>query len=145
VKGGFFSGRNANLPLYGPSGDTFILSADDFVKKLFSATEGVYPYLNPTIDAHVNSEYKLQPHTIQWSYRELDTKQIYEDNDFKVTTVPVHHGPFAALAYRVQVAGCVISFSGDMSGRFNTMPGLAMGSDLLVAHNAIPEDTTGVP
>ena len=145
VKGGFFSERNINLPLYGPSGDTFILSADDFVKKLFSATEGVYPYLNPTIDPQKNSEYKLLPHTIQWSYQELDAKQIYEDNDFKVITVSVHHGPFPALAYRVEVAGCVISFSGDMSGRLNTMPDLAMGSDLLVAHNAIPEDATGVP
>ena len=145
VKGGFFSERNINLPLYGPSGDTFILSADDFVKKLFSATEGVYPYLSPTIDPQKNSEYKLLPHTIQWSYQELDAKQIYEDNDFKVITVSVHHGPFPALAYRVEVAGCVISFSGDMSGRLNTMPDLAMGSDLLVAHNAIPEDATGVP
>ena len=145
VKGGFFSERNINLPLYGPSGDTFILSADDFVKKLFSATEGVYPYLNPTIDPQKNSEYKLLPHTIQWSYQELDAKQIYEDNDFKVITVSVHHGPFPALAYRVEVAGCVISFSGDMSGRLNTMPDLAMGSDLLVAHNGIPEDATGVP
>ena len=59
VKGGFFSERNVNLPLYGPSGDTFILSADDFVKKLFSATEGAYPYLNPTIDPQASSEYKL--------------------------------------------------------------------------------------
>ena len=32
-----------------------------------------------------------------------------------------------------------------MSGRLNTMPDLAQGSDLLVAHNAIPQDATGVP
>jgi len=37
----------------------------------------------------------------------------------------------------------VISFTGDMSGRFHTMPDLAKGSDILVAHNAIPEDQTG--
>ena len=145
VKGGFFSERNINLPLYGPSGDTFILSAGEFVNKLFSATEGLYPYLNPTIDPQANSDYKLQPHTIQWSYQELGAKQIYADSDFKVTTVSVHHGPFPALAYRVETAGCVISFTGDMSGRLNTMPDLALGSDLLVAHNAIPEDATGVP
>ena len=145
VKGGFFSKRSVNLPLYGPSGDTFILSTDDFVKKLFSATEGLYPYLNPNIDPQSRSEYKLQPHTIQWSYRELDSKEIYKDDDFRVISVSVHHGPFPALAYRVETAGCVISFTGDMSGRLNTMPDLAQGSDLLVAHNAIPEDATGVP
>ena len=43
------------------------------------------------------------------------------------------------------MAGCVISFTGDMSGRLHTMPDLAQNSDLLVAHNAIPEDATGVP
>ena len=145
VKGGFFSERSVNLPLYGPSGDTFILSTDDFVKKLFSATEGLYPYLNPNIDPQSRSEYKLQPHTIQWSYRELDSKEIYKDDDFRVISVSVHHGPFPALAYRVETAGRVISFTGDMSGRLNTMPDLAQGSDLLVAHNAIPEDATGVP
>ncbi len=137
VKGGFFSERNINLPLYGPSGDTFILSADDFVKRLFSATEGVYPYLNPTIDPQASSEYKLQPHTIEWSYRELDSKEVYKDDDFRVTSVSVHHGPFPALAYRVETAGCVISFTGDMSGRLNTMPDLAQGSDLLVAHTML--------
>ncbi len=145
VKGGFFSERNVNLPIYGPSGDTFILSADDFVKKLFSSAEGVYPYLDPTINPQANSAYKLLPHTIQWSYQELDPIQIYADKEFKVTSVSVHHGPFPALAYRVEVAGCVISFSGDMSGRLNTLPDLAKGSDLLVAHNAIAEDATGVP
>ncbi|NDP46912.1 MAG: hypothetical protein GZ085_00710 [Sulfuriferula multivorans] len=47
------------------------------------------------------------------------------------------------LGYRIEVAGCVISFTGDMSGRLRQMPRLARGSDILVAHNAIPEDATG--
>ena len=36
-----------------------------------------------------------------------------------------------------------MSFTGDMSGRLGQMPRLARGSDILVAHNAIPEDATG--
>ena len=32
-----------------------------------------------------------------------------------------------------------------MSGRLHTMPDLAQNSDILVAHNAIPEDAVGVP
>jgi len=40
---------------------------------------------------------------------------------------------------------CVISFTGDMSGRLRAMPALAKGSDLMIAHNAIPEDATGIP
>jgi len=31
-----------------------------------------------------------------------------------------------------------------MSGRLGQMPGLARDADILVAHNAIPEDATGV-
>jgi ribonuclease BN (tRNA processing enzyme) len=145
IKGGFFTERNTDLPVYGPSGDTFILSSKDFVKRQFSASEGLYPYLANFIDPESQSSYKLIAHTIPWSYKNLDTRQAYKDKDFSITGAPVHHGPFPAIAYRIEVAGCVISFSGDMSGRLNTLPDLAKGSDILVAHNAIPEDAVGVP
>jgi len=64
---------------------------------------------------------------------------------FIIKSVSVHHGPFPAIGYRIETAGCMISFTGDMSGRLRAMPDLAKGSDLMIAHNAIPEDATGVP
>ena len=44
----------------------------------------------------------------------------------------------------MDIGACSITFSGDMSGDFNTLPTLAKGTDLLVMHNAVPEDAAGV-
>lgn len=145
IKGGFFTERSDDLFIYGPSGDTFVLSAEQFVERLFSAKHGVYPYLSPFISDDAHSAFKIKTKTIEWTYKDLNIRPVHQDKDFMIKTVSVHHGPFPALAYRVEVAGCVISFTGDMSGRLHTMPDLAQNSDLLVAHNAIPEDATGVP
>jgi ribonuclease BN (tRNA processing enzyme) len=145
IKGGFFTDRSNALFIYGPSGDTFIVSAEQFVERLFSAKNGVYPYLSPFISDDAHSSFKLNTKTIEWTYKNLNIRPVHQDKDFTIKTVSVHHGPFPALAYRIEIAGCVISFTGDMSGRLHTMPDLAQNSDLLVAHNAIPEDAVGVP
>jgi ribonuclease BN (tRNA processing enzyme) len=62
----------------------------------------------------------------------------------RLSAIPVHHGPVPALAWRVDINGHSITFSGDMNSDYHTLEKLAKNTDLLVAHNAIPEDTTGV-
>ncbi len=145
IKGGFFTERNKDLFIYGPSGNAYIASANQFVERLFSADKGVYPYLSPFISHDAQSSYKIKTKTIEWSYKDLNIRPVYQNKDFTIKTVAVHHGPFPALAYCIEIAGCVISFTGDMSGRLHTMPDLAQNSDILLAHNAIPEDAVGVP
>lgn len=144
IKGAFFSDRDKNLNVFGPSGTQFVASAEQFVDRAIGSKGGLYPYLGSYNDPSVPSRYKIKTKTIPWSYSDLNIKQIYNDKDIKVQSVPTHHGPFPSLAYRVEVAGCAISFSGDMSGRLGAVPDLAKGSDILVAHNAVPEDVTGV-
>jgi len=68
-----------------------------------------------------------------------DQSAVAVGPDLAVAAVPVHHGPVPALAWRVEVADAVVAFSGDMSGRNGTLPALAREADILVAHNAIPE------
>lgn len=65
------------------------------------------------------------------------------DDDLTITAIPVHHGPVAAVAWRVDIAVCSITFSGDMSNRYHTLVSLAQGSDLLVIHNAVPQEAQG--
>jgi len=144
IKGGFFTERNKDLDILGPSGTAFVASANLFVDRMLGKNFGAYPYLSSHIDPEASSAYKLHTETIPWSYQDLNTKTIYDKADFVVKSVPVHHGPFPALGYRIETAGCVISFTGDMSGRLRSMPDLAKGSDLMIAHNAISEDATGV-
>ena len=53
-------------------------------------------------------------------------------------------GRVPAVAYRVEIAGARIAFSGDGNGDNGNLERLARGADLLVAHNAVREGATGV-
>lgn len=66
------------------------------------------------------------------------------DSPYRITAVPVHHGPIPALAWRVEIGGKTIVFSGDMNNDNDTLTMLAKQADLLVAHHAIPEEAAGV-
>jgi len=143
IKGAFFSERTEDLLLFGPSGNEHLPSAQQFVNRLFNRESGVYPYLNAFINDETPSGYKLRVTSVESSHENLNERVIYADDEIRITAVSVHHAVLLALAYRVELAGCVISFTGDMSGRFRTMPDLAKGSDILVAHNVIPEDAVG--
>ncbi len=56
----------------------------------------------------------------------------------------MHHSPIPALAWRIQISGKVIVFSGDMNNDNNTLTSLANKADILVTHHAIAEGTSGV-
>ncbi len=145
IKGAFFTNRSKELDVLGPTGTKFVASAEQFVQRAIGSNGGLYPYLGDFADPKARSAFKIKTKNIQWSYKDLNNKEIYNKNGIKVTTVSTHHGPFPSQGYRVELAGCSISFTGDMSGRLGAMPDLAKNSDILVAHNAIPEDATGVP
>jgi ribonuclease BN (tRNA processing enzyme) len=61
-----------------------------------------------------------------------------------VYAVRVIHGPFPSLAWRVEIGGKNIVFSGDTNGEGDGLTQLAMNADLFVAHNAVPEGATGL-
>jgi ribonuclease BN (tRNA processing enzyme) len=144
IKGSYFTDRTQDLIVMGPSGNTLLPSATQFVERMLGGKGGVYPYLSDYLEhADPSASYTIRARTVPWSYQSLDIRTIYQAGGVTVKSAPVHHGPLPALAYRLEVAGCVLSFSGDMSGRLGQMPRLARGSDILVAHNAIPEDATG--
>jgi ribonuclease BN (tRNA processing enzyme) len=144
IKGGFFTDRKKDLAVYGPTGTKFVASAKQFVKRAIGSENGMYPYLGAFIDPDQPSSYKVKVNNIPWSFSDLSIKRVVDKDGIRVTTVPTHHGPFPSQAYRVDLVGCSISFSGDMSGRLGAMPALAKNTDIWVAHNAIPEGATGV-
>jgi ribonuclease BN (tRNA processing enzyme) len=58
--------------------------------------------------------------------------------------VTVIHGQVPALAWRIEIGGKRIVFSGDTNGEGEGLTQLASNADLFVAHNAVPEGATGV-
>lgn len=134
IKASYFSGRDRDLPLYGPTGNELMPSATAFVQKLFGP-DGAFRYLSDYLDGR--ESYRLLPHDVEAGGRR--EQRVLDDARYRVIAVPVRHGPVPALAWRVDIGGHSLVFSGDMTNQNETLAGLAKNADILVAHHAIPE------
>lgn len=139
VKASYFTGRDRGLTIYGPAGNSLMPSADEFLQNLFGA-KGAYRYLQEYLDGR--EQYRLESVNVKANGR--DQQLVLDTARYRISAVPVHHGPIPALAWRVDIAGYSIVFSGDMNNDYGTLVGLARNANLLVAHHAIPESATGV-
>ena len=139
IKASFFSNRDRDLHLYGPSGNSFMPSAKNFLQDLFGP-DGAYQYLSGYLDG--DESYRLLPHDVNAAGKAEQV--VLADSRYRLTAVPVHHGPIPALAWRVEIEGKLIVFSGDMNNDNDTLAILAKQADLLVAHHAVPEGIRGV-
>lgn len=142
IKSSFFSGRDRELPVYGPQGNRIMPGTRTFLARLFGEEAGVYRYLSDYLDAQPAADYRLRPHSLAIAGRSV--MAAYVGQRLRASSVPVHHGPIPALAWRVDIDGVSIVFSGDMNGDYHTLEKLAVGADILVAHNAVPEGASGV-
>ena len=140
VKGSFFTGRNKDLTLLGPEGNEMMPSMEQFVSRLFG-NEGAFSYLSSYVDADKKSVFKLRTKSVGLDLKEVTYYPI--GREMILSAIPVHHGPIASVAWRVDVAGCAITFSGDMNNQYQTLEKLALNSDILVMHNAVPETAKG--
>jgi len=141
IKASFFAGRNKDLLVMGPDGNRLMPSTEQFVSRLVG-DKGAFRYLREYYEPDQRSAYKIQTRNMPLTPLDVTTQKL--NSDIQLSHIPVNHGPIAAIGWRVQAAGCSITFSGDMSNRYNTLSRLAQNSDLLIAHNAIPEQARGV-
>lgn len=137
----WFGDRRRPLPIFGPSGNKFMPSTTDFVHALFSEPHGVWRYLSQMVEPNPNQTYQLQPHNVTVSSTPV---LVFQDADIAVHAVSVVHGAFPALAWQVDTGGKRIVFSGDTNGEGQGLTELASKADIFVAHNAVPENATGV-
>jgi ribonuclease BN (tRNA processing enzyme) len=137
----WFEDRNRPLPVYGPPGNEFMPSTTEFVHDLFSDPHGAWRYLSELVASGNDSSYKLQPHNVEAGSTPLP---VFHNADMSISAVRVIHGAFPALAWRVEIGGKRIVFSGDTNGEGTGLTQLASNADLFVAHNAVPEGATGV-
>jgi ribonuclease BN (tRNA processing enzyme) len=137
----WFGNRTRPLPVYGPPGNEYMPSTTEFVHDLFSDPHGAWRYLSEMVDPGQTDSYKLQPHDVVAGSTPL---VVLRNGDMALYAVRVIHGAFPALAWRVQMGGKRIVFSGDTNGDGDGLTQLALNADLFVAHNAVPEGATGV-
>jgi len=137
----WFEDRKRPLPIFGPTGNKFMPSTTEFVSDLFREPHGAYRYLSELVEPGTDGSYQLQPHNVAAS---LVPVLVFRDADITLYAVSVVHGAFPALAWRVEIGGKRIVFSGDTDGEGEGLIQLAWNADLFVAHNAVPEGATGV-
>jgi ribonuclease BN (tRNA processing enzyme) len=141
----WFEDRNRPLPIYGPEGNEFMPSTTEFVHDLFSDPHGAWRYLSdlvePSTKPGAEGGYTLQPHDVAAGSTPV---LVFRNGDTALYAVKVIHGAFPALAWRVEIGGKRIVFSGDTNGDGDGLTQLAMNADLFVAHNAVPEGAGGV-
>jgi ribonuclease BN (tRNA processing enzyme) len=139
IKASFFTERSNDLPIYGPSGNSLMPDTTSYIQSLFGETGGAYRYLTGYLSGE--EAFRLLPHSVSVESREI--QQVTMGQDLKVSAISVHHGPIPALAWRVEMGAYALVFSGDMNGDYHTLPMLAAGAGLLVAHNAVPQNASG--
>ena len=146
LKAAFFSARDRDLPLLGPVSNEWMPSATAFVDALFGPAGG-WRYLNDFVAVDEPAAFHLRPQDVPLQRDQPWRRSLAAGAagaGIEIAAMAVHHGPLPALAWRVEVLGCSIAFSGDMNNDFHTLARLARGADMLVAHNAVPPEATGV-
>jgi len=83
----------------------------------------------------------LQAHAVKPGAKEV--RRVFSGAGLAVDATTVIHGPVPALAWRVQVGGRKLVFSGDTNGDNGNLEKIAAQADLFIAHNAVPEDASG--
>lgn len=141
LKGSYFLQRRHPLVLLGPTGNDLMPGTEAFVKALFDPDTGPYRYMADFLDSISGAGYKLAVREVLASGRRPWSQ--FQRDSLKLSAIPVGHGPLPALAWRVELGGMAITFTGDASNRKQTIEELALGSDVLVVHHAIPEQARG--
>ncbi|GAC06058.1 MBL fold metallo-hydrolase [Paraglaciecola chathamensis] len=140
IKGSYFTQRSENLTVYGPSANALMPNTSDYLTHLMG-DEGAFAYLSDYTDDSSQADYHIKAQNIPLTPIKRHREKLSED--ITITAIPVHHGPVAAVAWRVDIGSCGITFSGDMSNKNNVLATLAKDSDILVMHNAVPQSATG--
>lgn len=138
----WFEDRTRPLPVYGPVGNDFMPSTTEFVHDMFSDPHGAFRYLSELVEpGATGGSYQLQPHNVVAG---SSPSLVFRNGTMTLYAVQVIHGGVPALAWRVEIGGKRIVFSGDTNGEGTGLTQLALNADLFVSHNAVPENATGV-
>jgi len=136
----WFEERERPLPVYGPAGDKEFPSTVDFVHAFFHYRTGVYRYFSELLLPQEKGSYELEPHNVVGD----PSSVAFRGEHLSAYAARVIHGSVPALAWRIEIGGKSIVFSGDTNGEGADLVRLAKDADLFIAHNAVPEGATGV-
>jgi len=101
IMGGYFTGREHDLEMFGPSGNRLMPAMTDFITALFADGNGAFGYLSDYATPTEAADYHLRPVNVDATLRKPAT--IYQQDGIRLSTVGVHHGPVPALAWKIEI------------------------------------------
>lgn len=140
VKGSFFAERDRPLPVLGPNGNDEYPDMDSFVARMIGPS-GAYPYLADFLTYKSSGGYKINPRKVPSTGRRRWSR--FNSENFRLSSIPVHHGPVPAVAWRVEIDEQNIVFTGDFNNSKNVVADFAEDAAALVVSHAIPEGARG--
>lgn len=140
VKASYFVNRERPLPVLGPDGNDRVPSMKMFVERMIGL-QGAFSYLSDFLTFKSSGGYKITARNVPSTGQRRWSR--FGSANLRLASVPVHHGPIPAVAWRVEIGGQSIVFTGDFSNQKNTITKFAKDTDALVIHHAIPESTRG--
>lgn len=141
IKGSYFAERNRPLKVLGPTAGGPFPATSTFVDRLIGP-QGAYPYLADFLTHKSSGGYKLTAVDVPANGNRRWAR--FGSNNLKLTAIPVNHGPVPAVAWRAEIGGHSIVFTGDFNNQKNQVAKFAKDADALVIHHAIPETARGV-
>lgn len=140
IEGSANVGRSDALPVYGPSGGELTPGFNEWID-LVIGPRGAYRYLSDFLSPLSSGGYEVVPYELDASARRRIS--VMRRDGIVISAMPTDHGPYPALAWRVDVDGVGITFTGDTANRRQNLAEFAEGSAILVAHHVIPENARG--
>ncbi|MEE4301678.1 MAG: MBL fold metallo-hydrolase [Pseudomonadales bacterium] len=132
--------RSEPLPLYGPDGGSLTPGFNEWIDLMFGP-RGAYRYLADLFSPLSSTGFEVVPYELETSGRKRIS--VLRRDGLVISAIPTDHGPYPSLAWRVDVDGVGITFTGDTGNRRQTVAELAAGSTLLIAHHGAPENVRG--
>lgn len=140
VKAGYFINATKTIEIFGPKANHYFPGATSYLNDLFREGKP-YGYMSEILNTSLPG-ITYRAHDFNYAISSQPSRR--QRGPITIDLIPVDHGSVPALAYRIEIYGKSIVFSGDTSAKSNNLIPLAMSCDLFVAHHAIPEGASGI-
>jgi len=140
VTGGRHADRDRPLPLLGPDGREGYPDTETLLARMIGP-EGAWPSLADHLTGRGVGGFRVSPRNVpaigqrRWSG--------FGNEYLKLSAIPISHGTIPALAWRVEIDGMKIVFTGDFNSQIGLIADFAKDADALVIHHSVPEGTRG--
>ena len=129
--------RTTPLAIAGPAARGPFPAFDVFLRRLFDASTGAFPFLAGTL-GQAGQGVRLDVTTVDAGLSSVTA--LRSTGGVEVHAIGVPHGDVPAVAFRVTVDGRTMVFGADQNGSSPDFGTFAMEADVLVLHLAIPEN-----